>query len=216
MKILMETVEDVEFLIEGAESGKKSYFIKGVFVEANVKNRNGRVYPLAVMEREVERYTKEFINTKRALGELNHPPGVQVDPERASHLIMELSQDKNQFIGKAKVLDTPCGKVVKALLDEGVQLGVSSRALGSIKESNGAKIVQNDFKLMTVDIVSDPSCSAAFVESIMENKEYYFENGILKEKDYETIQKTVKNMSKTKISEGALLDMFDQFIKSLK
>lgn len=218
MKYLVETnLDGVEIIQEAKENGEKDYFISGIFMEADNRNRNGRIYPKAVMEREVERYLREYVDKRRSMGELNHPEKrVTVDPERASHLITELKFNGNQVYGKAKILSTPVGQVVKALLKDGVQLGVSSRGFGTIKESKEGRYVQDDFRLMTVDIVSDPSCAAAFVESIMESKEFYYENGILMEKDYSDIQTSVKKLSKRQISEGALLNMFEDFMNKLK
>ena len=178
MKLITETIEDIEVLTEATANGGKGYKIRGVFMQADIKNRNGRVYPVQTLAKEVKRYSNEFINKKRAFGELGHPDGPTVNLERVSHMITSLKPEGKNFIGEAKVMDTPYGKIVKNLIDEGAQLGVSSRGMGSI--SNGR--VGSDFYLATAaDIVADPSAPDAFVEGIMEGKEWVWDNGILKE-----------------------------------
>jgi hypothetical protein len=168
--------EDCEFLIESNENGKKSYYIEGIFMQADMKNRNGRVYPSAVLEKEMKRYNEQFVSTKRALGELGHPDGPQINGDRVSHLITEMKQDGSNFIGKAKILGTPMGDIVKTFIDEGVKIGVSTRGLGSVKQGKeGIMEVQSDFHLATVDVVTDPSGPNCFVKGIMENTEYYFD-----------------------------------------
>ncbi len=174
MKLISEEVSNAEYLVEET-NGKKDYKIRGIFLQSNMKNRNGRVYPKDILENEVTRYNKEFINKKRAFGELGHPDGPTVNLERVSHMITKLHPDGNNFIGEAKIMNTPYGKIVKGLIDEGAQLGVSSRGMGSLIQRNGANYVKDDFYLATAaDIVADPSAPDAFVEGIMENKESGF------------------------------------------
>lgn len=177
MKLITEIFnEDCEVITESSESGKKSYFIEGPFMQGDIKNRNGRVYPSAVLEKEMNRYNDSFIKTKRALGELGHPAGPQINGDRVSHLITEMKRDGSNFTGKAKILGTPMGEIVKTFIDEGVKIGVSTRGLGSVKPGkDGIMEVQNDFHLATVDIVTDPSGPNCFVNGIMENTEYYFD-----------------------------------------
>jgi len=216
MKFLGEVVDNVQVVCEeNATTGAKSFFIEGIFLECDIKNRNGRVYPLDTVVKEVHRYDSQFIQTKRALGELGHPDSGQINLDRVSHLITGLRLEGRTFIGRAKLLDTPMGKIAKNFVEEGVRLGVSSRGFGTMKEKNGVKIVGEDFYLSTVDIVADPSAPHAFVDGIMENKEFYFDNGLLREMDYDRIQKEVKGLSKADISEGAVMKMFDNFLKGL-
>jgi hypothetical protein len=192
MKLISEEVTNAEYLIE-EKNGKKEYKIRGVFLQSNVKNRNGRVYPREILVREVNRYTKEFINKNRAFGELGHPDGPTVNLERVCHMVKSLTPDGDNFIGEAKIMDTPYGKIVKGLIDEGAQLGVSSRGMGSVVERNGVNYVKDDFYLATAaDIVADPSAPDAFVEGIMESKEWVWENGILKEKEIEAWKNQVR------------------------
>lgn len=167
--------EDCEVLIEANENGSKSHYINGIFMQGDIKNRNGRVYPADVLEKEMKRYNDQFVKTKRALGELGHPDGPQINGDRVSHLITEMKRDGSNFVGKAKILGTPMGNIVKTFIDEGVKIGVSTRGLGSVKQKDGIMEVQNDFHLATVDIVTDPSGPDCFVEGIMENTEYYFD-----------------------------------------
>lgn len=168
--------EDCEVLTEANENGSKSHYISGIFMQGDLKNRNGRVYPSAVLEKEMKRYDDQFIKTKRALGELGHPDGPQINGDRVSHLITEMKRDGNNFVGKAKILSTPMGNIVKTFIDEGVKIGVSTRGLGSVKTTKeGIMEVQNDFHLATVDVVTDPSGPNCFVNGIMENTEYYFD-----------------------------------------
>ena len=169
VKLFSEAVEEVEYITEAKENGGKNYKIKGIFLQADIKNRNGRVYPMEVLEKEVGRYNKKFINEKRAYGELGHPDGPTVNLERVSHMVTELYPDGKNFIGEAKIMETPMGKIVKSLMDEGGKLGVSSRGMGSLDQKNGANYVRDDFYLATAaDIVADPSAPNAFVEGIME------------------------------------------------
>ena len=216
VKLMSEsTLQDVEYITEQNEDGKKNYKIKGVFMQADIKNKNGRVYPMEILQKEVKRYNKEFINEKRAYGELGHPEGPTVNLERASHMITALYPDGKNFIGEAKVLSTPMGEIVKSLMDEGAKLGVSSRGMGSLEQKNGANYVRDDFYLATAaDIVSDPSAPSAFVEGIMEGKEWVWNNGVLQEKYVSSIKKeldqaTLHNIQERKVS------AFKQFLKGL-
>ena len=200
MKLITETIEDVQILTEET-NGKKDYKIKGVFMQADIKNRNGRIYPVETLAREVRRYTKEFIEKKRAFGELGHPDGPTVNLERVSHMITSLKPEGKNFIGEAKVMDTPYGKIVKNLIDEGAVLGVSSRGMGSIQQTGGRNLVGKDFYLATAaDIVADPSAPDAFVEGIMEGKEWIWDNGVLKSV---TVEKYKSEIEKTKREELA-------------
>jgi len=178
MKLISESIEDIEYITEDDAEGKKNYRIKGVFLQAEVKNRNGRIYPMPVLEKEVGRYNKEYVQKNRAFGELGHPDGPTVNLERVSHMITKLHPDGKNFIGEAKVMDTPYGKIVKNLINEGAKLGVSSRGMGSLEPRRGAQVVKDDFYLATAaDIVADPSAPNAFVEGIMEGKEWVWQNG---------------------------------------
>ena len=182
VKLFSEAVEEVEYICEEKEDGKKNHTIKGIFMQADVKNRNGRVYPMEVLEREVAKYNKKFVNEKRAFGELGHPDGPTVNLERVSHMITSLKPDGKNFIGEAKIMSTPMGEIVKNLMDEGAKLGVSSRGMGSLVQKNGANYVRDDFYLATAaDIVADPSAPNAFVEGIMEGKEWVWNHGALVE-----------------------------------
>jgi|TARA_B100000085_G_scaffold261841_1_gene266518 hypothetical protein len=182
VKLFSEAIEEVEYICEQKEDGKKNYAIKGIFMQADVKNRNGRVYPMEVLEREVAKYNKKFVNEKRAFGELGHPDGPTVNLERVSHMITSLKPDGKNFIGEAKIMSTPMGEIVKNLMDEGAKLGVSSRGMGSLVQKNGANYVRDDFYLATAaDIVADPSAPNAFVEGIMEGKEWVWNHGALVE-----------------------------------
>ena len=180
VKLFSESVEEVEYITEAKEDGSKSYKIRGIFMQADIKNRNGRVYPMEILENEVGKYNKNFIKEKRAFGELGHPEGPTVNLERVSHMITSLTPDGKNFIGEAKIMDTPMGKIVKNLMDEGAKLGVSSRGMGSLESKGGANYVRDDFYLATAaDIVADPSAPNAFVEGIMEGKEWVWNNGSL-------------------------------------
>ena len=214
MKLISEEVQNAEYLVE-ENNGKKEYKIKGVFLQSEIKNRNGRVYPTAVLVREVNRYTKEFINKNRAFGELGHPDGPTVNLERVCHMVKSLKQDGKDFIGEAKIMDTPYGKIVKGLIDEGAQLGVSSRGMGSLIQRNGVNYVKDDFYLATAaDIVADPSAPDAFVEGIMESKEWIWDNGVLKEKDIESWKNQVRTARQRSLEE-AKLKVFESFLKKL-
>ena len=214
MKLISEEVQNAEYLIE-EKNGKKEYKIKGVFLQSEIKNRNGRVYPREILVREVNRYTKEFINKNRAFGELGHPDGPTVNLERVCHMVKSLTQDGKDFIGEAKIMDTPYGKIVKGLIDEGAQLGVSSRGMGSLIQRNGVNYVKDDFYLATAaDIVADPSAPDAFVEGIMESKEWVWDNGVLKEKDIESWKNQIRT-ARQRALEEAKLKVFESFLKKL-
>lgn len=224
MKLITEVfTEDYEIITEANEEGKRSFFIEGIFMQSEVKNRNGRVYPRSVLEKETQRYTKEFIETKRSLGELGHPDGPQINGDRVSHLITELRQDGKDFYGRAKILSTPMGEIVKTFIDEGVKIGVSTRGLGSVKKTNeGVMEVQPDFHLSTVDIVTDPSAPGAFVKGVMENVEYYYDivsGNWVAQQVVEEIEKEAKAEYKTitrTIGEDTAVKMFEAFIRSLR
>lgn len=205
MKLITERIDEVGFTIEESVNGKRNLYIEGVFLQSAIKNRNGRIYPEPVMDSEVERYIKESVSTNRGWGELSHPPGPQINPERISHRIVELRKDGTNYIGKALVTDTPCGNIVRGLLESGGKIGVSSRGLGSLKNVNGIMEVQNDFKLATAaDVVLDPSGPDAWVDGIMESVEWVWENGIIKAEVLESHKKeikaaTSKNLEETKL-----------------
>jgi len=214
MKLISEEVQNAEYLVEEV-NGKKKYKIKGIFLQSDLKNRNGRVYPKDILENEVSRYNREFINKKRAFGELGHPDGPTVNLERVSHMITSLKPDGKNFIGEAKIMDTPYGKIVKGLIDEGAQLGVSSRGMGSLIQRNGANYVKDDFYLATAaDIVADPSAPDAFVEGIMENKEWVWDNGIIKERDIEQYKEEIKRAERSFLAEKKA-EVFKSFIEKL-
>jgi len=216
MKLITETTEQVNFLTElNEETGKKSYFIEGPFLQSNITNRNGRMYPKEIMQKEVVRYTKENIDKKRAYGELGHPDGPTINLDRVSHMIVGLKESGDNFIGKAKILDTPMGRIVRELIDEGANLGVSSRGLGSLKEKNGINEVQDDFMLATAaDIVADPSAPDAYVRGIMEGKEWVFVDGIFQEKDIAE-HKAVITKAKSRELAEAKLEVFERFLTKL-
>ena len=205
MRLIAEELTEVKFLTEEKE-GKKNYFIEGIFLQSEIANKNGRMYPFKTLQREVAKYDENFIRAGRALGELGHPEGPSINLDRVSHKIERLSEDGNNFIGRAKILDTPNGKIAKSLLDEGVRLGVSSRGMGSLKKESACNVVQDDFMLATAaDIVADPSAPDAFVDGIMEGKEWIWDNGILKESAIAEIKKeidqaTLRNLQERKIS----------------
>ena len=215
MKLITETIEDIEVLTEATANGGKSYKIKGVFMQADIKNRNGRVYPVETLAKEVKRYSNEFINKKRAFGELGHPDGPTVNLERVSHMITSLKPEGKNFIGEAKVMDTPYGKIVKNLIDEGAQLGVSSRGMGSIQQQQGKNVVGKDFYLATAaDIVADPSAPDAFVEGIMEGKEWVWDNGVLKSMEVEEYKKEIERTKRHELAE-VKSKVFASFISKL-
>ena len=193
LKLFSEQVEEVEYITEEKENGEKEYKIKGIFMQADIKNRNGRIYPMDILKKEVAQYNRNFTEQKRAFGELGHPDGPTVNLERVSHMITALYPDGKNFIGEAKIMDTPMGKIVKSLMDEGAKLGVSSRGLGSLEQKNGASYVKDDFYLATAaDIVADPSAPNAFVEGIMEGKEWVWDNGIIKEAEIAEMKRNVE------------------------
>ena len=214
MKLISEHVDNIEYMVEADDSGKKNYRIRGVFMQSEIKNRNGRMYPEQVLAKEVKRYNKEYVNQKRAFGELGHPDGPTVNLERVSHMITRLKQDGQNFIGEAKVMDTPYGKIVKNLIDEGAKLGVSSRGMGSLEPRGKMQIVKDDFYLATAaDIVADPSAPNAFVEGIMEGKEWVWDNGAVKEMDIENYKKELDRKYKfAQAREEKAAEMFEDFM----
>ena len=216
MKLIREEIEKVEVLTE-SKNGKKSLYIKGPFLQAEKVNRNGRMYPMGIMEREVERYSKDYVQKGRALGELGHPDGPTVNLDRVSHKITELYRDGNNFIGKAQILSTPMGKIAESLLKDGVTLGVSSRGIGSLRETkNGYKEVGEDFMLATAaDIVADPSAPDAFVQGIMEGKEWIWDGGILRERYAEGVKRQINTLVQQKQLEEHKLNLFNDFLNSL-
>ena len=217
MKLISESIEDIEYITEDDAEGKKNYRIKGVFLQAEVKNRNGRIYPMPVLEKEVGRYNKEYVQKNRAFGELGHPDGPTVNLERVSHMITKLYPDGKNFIGEAKVMDTPYGKIVKNLINEGAKLGVSSRGMGSLEPRRGAQVVKDDFYLATAaDIVADPSAPNAFVEGIMEGKEWVWQNGAVKEMDIEAYRKELdRNYERAQAREEKNAEIFENFLSKL-
>jgi len=227
MKLITEVFnEDCEVVTEAAENGKKNYFIEGIFMQGDMKNRNGRIYPSTILEKEMNRYQKNFIEPKRALGELGHPDGPQINGDRVSHLITEMKREGSNFIGKAKILSTPMGEIVKTFVDEGVRVGVSTRGLGSVKPTkDGVMEVQDDFHLATVDIVTDPSGPDCFVNGIMENTEYYYDiaagtwrQHAVQQVVEEIVQEVKREYKKTVrvIDESHAAKLFEKFLTSLK
>jgi hypothetical protein len=216
MKLIREEIEKVKVLTEGTGSNKK-FYVEGIFLQSECVNRNGRMYPFSIMEREVKRYNEQYVQKGRALGELGHPDGPTVNLDRVSHKIISLSCEGNNWIGKAQILSTPMGKIVEALLKDGVCLGVSSRGIGSLRENNkGYKEVGEDFMLATAaDIVADPSAPDAFVQGIMEGKEWCWDGGLLKEKNSQRIYNTINNLVDQKKLEENKIKLFDDFIKSI-
>ena len=216
MKLITEEISSVKFVTEGKGSSKKMY-IEVTFLQGEIKNRNGRMYPVSTLAKEVGRYNESFVNKGRALGELGHPDGPTVNLDRVSHKIVSLRQEGNNFVGKAQLLDTPMGKIAKSLLDEGVMLGVSSRGIGSIKEdTNGVKVVGEDFMLATAaDIVADPSAPDAFVSGIMEGKEWIWEGGILREQLAKRTQQRINTLVVEKRLEEHKLELFNNFLSNL-
>lgn len=218
MKLIVEQVENIQVITEAKENGKKNMFIEGIFLQADLKNRNGRVYPVSVLEKEVNRYVTENIEKKRAYGELGHPQGPSINLDRVSHMIESIRKDGSNFIGRAKILETPMGNIVRNLIDEGANLGVSSRGMGSIKESkNGIMEVQSDFYLATAaDIVADPSAPDAFVQGIMEGVEWVWDNGALKQVHLEAIKRDINRASASRsLDESTKLKMFERFLNSI-
>jgi len=214
MKLITEEISNAEYIVE-EKNGKKNYAIKGTFMQSDVKNKNGRIYPKEILQKEVARYNREFINKNRAFGELGHPDGPTVNLERVSHMIKSLTPEGSNFIGEARVLDTPYGKIVKSLIDEGASLGVSSRGMGTLVNTGGANIVKDDFYLATAaDIVADPSAPDAFVEGIMEGKEWVWNNGILKEQEVNRLKEQAESKERMARAEKNA-QVFESFLKSL-
>ncbi len=218
MLLITETnTEDVRLVTEATEDGKKNYFIEGVFMQSNKPNRNNRIYERNILFNEAKRYIKTYVNENRAFGELNHPQGPTVNLDRVSHIIKEMKEDGDNLMGKAKIMDTPMGKIVQNLMDEGAKLGVSSRGMGSLKERNGINEVQKDFMLSAVDIVADPSAPDAFVNGIMEGREWIWDNGILKEKDMQSFKESIESVYTTRQNrEEKLIEVYADFMSKLK
>ena len=216
VKLFSEAVDhDIEYICEEKDGGKKSYKIRGIFMQADIKNRNGRVYPMEVLQNEVSKYNKNFIKENRAYGELGHPNGPTVNLERVSHMITSLTPDGKNFIGEAKIMSTPMGEIVKSLMDEGAKLGVSSRGMGSLNQKNGANYVRDDFYLATAaDIVADPSAPNAFVEGIMEGKEWVWKHGALLEAELEDLKQQFDVVEEKRNHAQEALE-FAKFLKSL-
>jgi len=215
IKLISEEINDVEYITEATEDGKKNYKLKGVFLQAEIKNRNGRVYPMEILEKEVARYNEEFIEQNRAYGELGHPDGPTVNLDKVSHMVTSLQPDGKNFIGEAKVMSTPMGNIVKNIMDDGGKLAVSSRGMGSLSKRNGANYVNDDFYLATAaDIVADPSAPNAFVEGIMEGKEWVWNNGLLQEQEVAELKDEMeRNIRSRKANYQALA--FAKFLKNL-
>lgn len=214
MKLITELVEDVKYIQEDSGNGGKDYYIEGVFLQSEVKNRNGRVYPTPTLVKECRRYIKEYVDKGRALGELNHPTGPTVNLDRVSHMVKSLNESGKDMIGRAKVLGTPMGNIVKNLINEGAKLGVSSRGMGSLASRNGYQEVQEDFMLAAIDIVADPSAPNAFVNGIMEGKEWVWDNGILKSQEIEKYQRTIAKSSSRNL-ERNMIKVFEHFLRSI-
>ena len=215
MKLIAEEIQEVEYIVEEKEDGKKDMKIRGIFMQADKKNRNGRVYPLPVLQKEVKRYNKEFVAEGRAFGELGHPEGPTVNFDRVSHMITKLEADGKNFVGEAKLLGTPMGEIAKALIKDGGKLGVSSRGMGSLESKGGANYVKDDFYLATAaDIVADPSAPQAFVEGIMEGKEWVWSNGILKEVEIAEIKEGIERDIRSRKANAEALALA-KFLKSL-
>ena len=214
MKLITETIEEVAYLTENT-NGEKQHFIEGVFMQAETKNKNGRVYPKPILVKEAMRYVTEYVNKNRALGELNHPTGPSVNLDRVSHKITWLYENNNDFYGKAKILDTPCGQIVKNLMNEGVKLGVSTRGMGSLEKRGGVNVVKEDFMLAAIDIVADPSAPNAFVNGIMEGREWVWDNGILKEQQIAEYHNSLKKTPSRKL-QAESMKLFADFLRKIK
>lgn len=214
MKLITEITEDIKYIKENVGNGEKTYFIEGIFMQSGVKNRNGRIYPQGTLLKECNRYINEYVTKGRALGELNHPTGPTVNLDRVSHIVKELHEDGQNIYGKAKVLDTPMGKIVKNLIDEGAQLGVSTRGMGSLKSKNGYQEVQEDFMLAAIDIVADPSAPNAFVNGIMEGKEWIYENNSWSERETEAAKRLIKNSSGRSLEKN-IVKVFQQYFRNI-
>ena len=218
MKLITEINEDIDVLIETAEDKTKSYYIEGVFLQSDIKNRNGRIYPFDTLQAEVARYNKEFVQKNRAFGELGHPSGPTINLERVSHMIKSLKAEVKNFIGRAKIMtETPYGRIVKNLIDEGAKLGVSSRGMGSIEQKKDEAIVKDDFHLATAaDIVADPSAPDAFVQGVMEGKEWIFESGVFREVDLEQFKEDIDNASRKDRNSVKIIGFMELFHKLSK
>ena len=214
MKLITELNEDIKYIKENVGNGEKHYFIEGIFMQADQKNKNGRVYPKNILNKEASRYINEYVQKGRAMGELNHPTGPTVNLDRVSHIVKELHEDGSNFYGKAKVLNTPTGMIVKNLIDEGAQLGVSTRGMGSLRPKNGYQEVQEDFMLAAIDIVADPSAPNAFVNGIMEGKEWILENGVWTERDRDQAVKIIKNSSKRNLNSN-IVKIFEDYFRKI-
>ena len=215
MRLIAEEISQADFLIEDSKDGKKNYYIEGVFLQAELQNKNGRKYPLSTLQREVAKYDENYIKGGRALGELGHPEGPSINLDRVSHKIESLTEDGNNFIGRAKILETPMGQIAKNLLDEGIRLGVSSRGMGSLRKEEGCNVVQDDFMLSTAaDIVADPSAPDAFVDGIMEGKEWVWNNGVLKESAIAEIKQEIDQATLLNIQDRKIT-AFSKFLQSI-
>lgn len=214
MKLITETIEQVESLVESNEAGSKTYKIRGVMMESDVKNRNGRLYEGKILFKETRRYVIEYVDKNRAMGELNHPSGPTVNLDRVSHLIESLVVSGKQVIGEAKIINTPMGNIVKNLIDAGAQLGVSSRGMGSLENRGGVNYVKEDFTLSAIDIVADPSAPNAFVDGILEGKEWIWNNGLLVEQDIEEYSKALKKIPSHKLEEDTI-KLFKDFLRRI-
>lgn len=219
MKLICEVLEEVQLVTEEKEDGKKDFYIEGVFMQADLKNRNGRMYPMPVMEKEVNRYVKEYVNTKRAFGELGHPEGPQINLDRISHMITDLRKEGSNIVGRAKILETPMGNIARNIIQGGGSLGVSSRGMGSLKDRNGIMEVQDDFTLATAaDIVADPSAPGAFVNGIMEGVEWVWDNGLLKQQQIELYKEEIEKAAakpNKRVLEEAMLRTWSDFLSKL-
>jgi hypothetical protein len=214
MRLITETTEDVQPIVESAKDGGKTYYLTGVMMESGVVNRNKRLYSENVLDKETNRYIKEYVNKNRALGELNHPEGPTVNLDRVSHMVVGLVKEGKQIKGKAKILDTPMGKIVKNLIDVGAQLGVSSRGMGSLENRGGVNYVKEDFTLAAIDIVADPSAPNAFVNGILEGKEWIWDNGLLVEREIANYERQLKATPRRHLEENAI-KLFSDFLRRL-
>lgn len=214
MKLITETVEDIQTLVEANESGGKTYKLRGVMMESDVQNRNGRIYENKILKKETNRYLNEYVLKNRALGELNHPSGPTVNLDRVSHMITNLKENGKQIMGEAKIIDTPMGNIVKNLIDAGAKLGVSSRGMGSLEKRNGVNYVKEDFTLAAIDIVADPSAPNAFVDGILEGKEWIWDNGNLVEQEISNYEKQLRRTPRRKLEENAIR-LFSDFLRRI-
>ena len=216
MKLICEINENIQVITEATDNGEKSFFIEGVFMQAGIKNRNNRIYEAHILDREVNRYNEEYVKQNRAYGELGHPAGPGINLERVTHMIKSLKREGNDFFGRAKIMETPYGQIVKNLIKEGAQLGVSSRGMGSIREKDGIAYVCDDYHLATAaDIVADPSAPSAFVQGIMEEREWIYSNGMFKEVDLHVAKKQVNESVRKRTSESEAIRIFESFINKL-